>query len=74
MACGRCAALCPTGAIPADDPAATHEEACIVCAACMKYCPTGARQMGTQESREKLAHHLVTATSRRKEPELFLGA
>lgn len=72
VACGQCVSVCPAAAIPADDPAATHEERCIVCAACAKYCPTGARQMGTQESREKLAHHLVTAMSRRKEPELWL--
>ena len=74
VACGRCAALCPTGAIPADDLTATHEEACLLCAACAKYCPTGARHMGSPESREKLAHHLLTSVSRRKEPELFLGA
>lgn len=73
VACGQCAAACPAGAIPAEDPAATREEGCIVCAACVKYCPTGARQMGTPGSREKLAHHLVTAASRRREPELFLG-
>ena len=73
VACGQCAAVCPSGAIPAADPAATREEECIVCAACMKYCPTGARQMGSPESRAKLAHHLLTAASRRKEPELWLG-
>lgn len=73
VACGQCAAVCPSGAIPADDPAATHAEHCIVCAACAKYCPTGARQMGTPESREKLAYHLVIAASRRREPELWLG-
>ena len=72
VACGQCAAVCPAAAIPTDDPAATHEEKCIVCAACAKYCPTGARQMGTPESREKLAHHLETAASRRREPELWL--
>lgn len=73
VACGQCVSVCPAGAIPADDPAATHEEKCIVCAACAKYCPTGARQMGTPERREKLAHHLTTAASRRREPELWLG-
>lgn len=73
VACGQCVSVCPAGAIPGDDPAATHEAKCIVCAACAKYCPTGARQMGTPESRAKLAHHLVTAASRRREPELWLG-
>ena len=73
VACGRCAALCPTGAIPADDPAATHEEVCLLCAACAKHCPTGARQMGTPENREKLARHLLALASHRKEPELWLG-
>ncbi|MBD5539311.1 MAG: 4Fe-4S binding protein [Desulfovibrio sp.] len=73
VACGQCAAVCPTGAIPAGDPGATDTEKCIVCAACAKYCPTGARQMGTPESREKLAHRLATAASRRREPEIWLG-
>lgn len=73
VACGQCAAVCAAGAIPADDPAATDTEKCVMCAACAKYCPTGARQMGTPESREKLAHHLATAASRRREPELWLG-
>lgn len=73
VGCGQCAALCPAGAISAADLTATDTSACIVCAACAKYCPTGARQMGSPESREKLAHHLVTAMSRRKEPELWLG-
>ncbi|MDE5878894.1 MAG: 4Fe-4S binding protein, partial [Desulfovibrio sp.] len=73
VGCGQCAALCPAGAISAADLTATDTSACIVCAACAKYCPTGARQMGTPESREKLAHHLLTAAARRKEPELWLG-
>ena len=34
VACGQCAAVCPAGAIPAEDPAATRKEECIVCAAC----------------------------------------
>ncbi|MBD5418099.1 MAG: 4Fe-4S binding protein [Desulfovibrio sp.] len=73
VACGQCAAVCPAGSIPTDDPAATDTETCIVCAACAKYCPTGARQMGTPESREKLAHRLATVASLRREPELWLG-
>ena len=73
VACGQCASVCPAGAIPVDDPAVTDMEKCIVCAACAKYCPTGARQMGTAESREKLAHHLETVASRRREPEFWLG-
>ena len=73
VACGQCAAVCPASAISQADFTATDEARCIVCAACAKYCPTGARQMGTPESREKLAHHLVTVASRRKEPELWLG-
>ena len=73
VACGQCAAVCPASAIGEADFTATDEPRCIVCAACAKYCPTGARQMGTPESRAKLAHHLVTAASRRKEPELWLG-
>ncbi|MDE7242239.1 4Fe-4S binding protein [Desulfovibrio sp.] len=73
VACGQCASVCPAAAISEADFTATDEERCIVCAACAKYCPTGARQMGAPENREKLAHHLLTAASRRKEPELWLG-
>ena len=73
VACGQCAAVCPVSAISEADFTATDEARCIVCAACAKYCPTGARQMGTPESRAKLAHHLEKAASRRKEPELWLG-
>ena len=73
VACGQCVRVCPAAAISEADFTATDEARCIVCAACAKYCPTDAREMGTSESRARLAHHLATAASRRKEPDLWLG-
>jgi len=41
--CGRCAALCPTGAIAAGSEERTDAARCIRCCACVKGCPSGAR-------------------------------
>lgn len=41
--CGRCAALCPMGAIAAGSEERTDAARCIRCCACVKGCPTGAR-------------------------------
>lgn len=41
--CGRCAELCPTGAIVAGDELHTDAAKCIRCCACVKGCPAGAR-------------------------------
>lgn len=40
--CGICAAACPMGSIPAEDPT-TVTGICIKCQACVKKCPTGAK-------------------------------
>lgn len=70
--CAHCADVCPTGAIPAANPASTAIDDCIVCGACAKYCPEDARVMGNQETRDNFRPHLLTAAARRKEAELFL--
>ncbi len=41
--CGRCASLCPTGAIVAGGEERTDTARCIRCCACVKGCPVGAR-------------------------------
>lgn len=45
--CGKCARLCPTGAIPHDDLLHTQPDKCIKCCACVKCCPTHARTFNT---------------------------
>lgn len=71
VSCGVCAAKCPTGAIPADEPAKTDIEKCVVCAACAKYCPEQARVMGNEETHARFKPHLEAAAAQRREPELF---
>lgn len=41
--CGRCASLCPAGAIAAGEEERTDAARCIRCCACVKGCPAGAR-------------------------------
>lgn len=43
-ACGLCSKICPTGAIPADNPRKTDKEKCINCTACIHVCPQKARK------------------------------
>lgn len=45
--CGRCAAVCPTGAIARGDELRTDAARCIRCCACVKGCPVGARTFET---------------------------
>lgn len=69
--CGTCAALCPVGAIPLDNPQKTDTEKCISCMRCIAVCPHQARQV----SKLKVAlsiQMLKKACEVRKEPELFI--
>lgn len=68
--CGKCAAFCPTEAIPIRQPETTDTSACIVCNACVKYCPQGARRLGDPKLREYFRPHLAEAAIR-KEAEFF---
>lgn len=61
--CGRCAAVCPTGAIARGDETRTDPTRCIRCCACVKGCPVGARTFHTP-----FAEPLARNFSRRKEP------
>ena len=45
--CGKCAKLCPTGAIEAGNCLHTDTTRCIKCCACVKGCPTKARKLDT---------------------------
>lgn len=69
--CGLCAAQCPVGVIPADDPSQTDAGACIACMRCIAICPAHARtldktMLGTLEKK------LATLCAGRKKNELFL--
>ncbi|WP_286007729.1 EFR1 family ferrodoxin [Barnesiella viscericola] len=69
--CGTCAALCPAGAIPLDNPSKTDTSKCISCMRCIAVCPQQARKV----SKLKVAlsiRMLKKACESRKEPELFI--
>lgn len=68
--CGKCASLCPVGAIPSRDPAQTLETQCITCMRCVAVCPVHARRLSPLVV--KLAgHKLKKQCARRQEPELI---
>lgn len=45
VSCGKCASVCPTGAIPQNDPKTTNPDRCITCMACTVHCPKSARTL-----------------------------
>lgn len=69
--CGRCAQVCPTGAITVSDAVVTVAEECIMCCACVKVCPTDARVM-EHERVLQTAEWLSAEHGVRKEPEVFI--
>ena len=69
--CGRCAKLCPTKAIPVDNPKSTDEQKCISCMRCIQVCPENARKLNTlmfKAASAKLKKHC----SSRKENECIM--
>lgn len=71
IGCGTCAAQCPVGAIPADDPAATDRDACISCMRCLKVCPVGARKLDPA-GQLAVEQRLSKICKERKENELYI--
>ncbi len=69
--CGKCASLCPTGAIAAEAPASISIEKCITCCACIKSCPQNARTI-KESPVQAAAQRLYTNCSQRRAPEFFL--
>lgn len=43
--CGKCAKLCPVGAIPMENPRNVDSRKCICCMRCTEICPEGAKHM-----------------------------
>ncbi len=69
-ACRTCAAVCPTAAIPENEPEVTLVDLCIRCCACIKTCPEEARRI-----EDKMLKNIATGLSQYftypKEPRLF---
>lgn len=71
LQCGKCAALCPAGAISLANPKTADKDKCISCMRCVTVCPQGARKVSAaMVSVAALA--MKKACSERKECELFL--
>ena len=69
--CGRCAAVCPVGAIDAADPRVTDSSRCISCMRCIAQCPAHARTLNPVLL-AGLELALKPLCSTRKDNELFL--
>lgn len=68
--CGVCIEVCPTAAIPPDDPLTTDPARCIACCACTRACPVGARAL--EDPRIHQTREWLYETYRaRKEPEVY---
>lgn len=68
--CGKCAAECPVGAIPADSLRKVNKDLCISCMRCVSICPQEARGIGM------LMHGVIALAikkgcAERKKNELF---
>jgi ferredoxin len=69
--CGRCAEVCPVGAITIDSEIRTDAWACIPCNACLRVCPTGARDVDDPHIL-RIAEWLSTNCAERKLPDTYL--
>lgn len=70
--CGKCASICPTGAIRLENgTVATSTEKCILCMACVSACPEHARIL-PPPLQEKMEQMLGVLKSVRRENEYFV--
>lgn len=68
--CGTCVRLCPTAAIPEENPRKTDKKKCIACGRCIVVCPRKARHFGG--ILYKIAgNKFIKAYSAKKEIEVF---
>lgn len=69
--CGKCARLCPTGAIPANAPHTTDAAKCILCMRCVAICPRRSRML-PPPMLEGMTQRLNMVAAEPKLPELFI--
>lgn len=71
LQCGKCAGLCPAGAISLSNPKTADKDKCISCMRCVTVCPQAARNVSAAMV-SVAAMAIKKACSVRKECELFL--
>lgn len=54
--CRICAKVCPSGAIPLDNPSETNNSKCICCMGCVNTCPNKARELYDEQVLGAKAH------------------
>ncbi len=69
--CGRCARMCPTGAIPTDSPDKTDPSKCILCMRCVSVCFRRARLL-PPPAVEAMTQRLNMVAAEPKQPETFV--
>lgn len=69
--CGLCAASCPTGAIPQENPQTTDRARCMLCMRCVAICPQQARAL-PPTAQAMLQQKLSPLKNIRRANELFL--
>lgn len=69
--CGKCAAECPVGTIPADNLRKVNKDLCISCMRCVSVCPQEARCIGML-MHGAIALAIKKGCSERKRNELFI--
>lgn len=69
--CGRCARLCPVGAIPADAPHTTDASKCILCMRCVAVCFRRSRLL-PDAVMARMTERLNAVASEPKQPEMFI--